>query len=107
LSASLSTVGAGLETIREVVPQLEAELKLRTAAIERLQAESKSLDHLMALKQVETSAVQELIAQTVHRGQVLAARSTWKRDILYLVMGLVLSLPLGVMVNFAYDQWIK
>jgi hypothetical protein len=99
VSNDLLQVAEGLERIRATMPELEAEVNLKTVAIERLQAEGERLDRLAELKKVETSAIEEVI----RTAQMASNKPARRRELVYLLIGLLFSLPLGVLVNFIYD----
>ena len=103
LTADLTTIQTTLGKVTTNIPELEAEVNLRAASIEKLQAETERLDRLAELKKVETAAIEEVI-RTAQRA---SARPTLRRDLMFLAVGAILSLPLGLLVNFWYDEWIK
>jgi hypothetical protein len=99
LAESLATINRHLSIVRQAVPEVESELKLKSASIEKIQAETERLDRLAELKKVETSAIEEVI----RTAQLTAAKPARQRELLFLMVGLLFSLPLGVLVNFIYD----
>jgi hypothetical protein len=107
LEESLRALRDNVQHIRDAVPELEAELGIRTAMINRLKAEAESFDRLKDASRAEAEAVQELIDRTIARDQALSQRSVAGRERLYFLAGLLFSMPIGILVNFIYDRWIK
>jgi hypothetical protein len=107
LEESLRALRGNVAHIRNAVPELEAELELRTALITQLTTDAEKFDRLAQMNRVEANAVEELINRTITSGQALSQRSVAGRERLYFLAGLFLSMPVGVLVNFVYDRWIK
>ena len=103
LAESVAGINRHLAAVRRTIPEVESELRLKAASIEKIQAETERLDRLAELKRVETAAIEEVI----RTAQLTAARPARQRELLFLLVGLLFSIPLGVMVNLIYDQWIR
>jgi hypothetical protein len=96
---------AQLSESAQLLPVLQAELELRVAALDRLQADAVHYEKLASVKQEEAEAVQRLVEQTVGRGLAETARRGGRQQALYFASGLAASIPLGVLANILYS-WV-
>ncbi|MEE6260972.1 hypothetical protein [Plantactinospora sonchi] len=89
-----------------LLPALQAELELRSAALARLKADAEQYDMLATLKRGEAEAVQRLVEQTVTRGLSETSRASRREQVRFFCYGLLASVPLGLLVN-ALFEWMK
>ena len=100
---------AGIDRLRRVldesidfIPEMQAEIDLRTAAIEKLQKSAEHYEELAKLNRDEAEAVKRLVDETIRRAQAEVVRRSGREQKLYFLTGLAFSIPLGVVGNFMY-----
>ena len=90
-----------------LLPALQAELELRTAALDRLQVDAAHYERLAALHRDEAAAVQRLVEQTVALGLERTSRRGGRQQWLFFLLGLAFSVPLGAAGNLLYAWLVK
>jgi plasmid maintenance system antidote protein VapI len=106
LAERLARLRTSLSESAALLPTLQAELELRTAALDRLQADAAHYERLAALHREEAEAVQRLVEQTVGRGLRETTRRGGRQQALYFAAGLAASIPLGIIANVLYS-WLS
>jgi hypothetical protein len=103
-----------IETLREnlgqsstLINEINAELQLQTAALERIRAEAEENQRLAALHREEADAVRQLVSTTIEGAQSESVKQSKRSSWLFFLAGLLFSVPLGVGVNFLYDLITK
>ncbi|MEE6260971.1 hypothetical protein [Plantactinospora sonchi] len=116
LLSRVAKVQDHLKDIAELLPDLEAELKVRQTAFRKLRAKAEETERYAALHQEHADAVQKLVDEnrktalaeaTALVVQELAKTSKdgKKQQIQYFLYGLASSVPLGVAGNFVFE-WL-
>ena len=96
LRTNLSESGA-------LIQELEAEMTVRAAALERLRVEAEDNRRLAAMHKEEAEAVARLVEAIHEKGNSRSRRE----QLLLFGAGLATAVPFGVVGNFAYDALTK
>jgi hypothetical protein len=84
-----------------LISDLQAEMGLRTAALERIQAESAEFERLATVHKEEAEAVTNLVESVISSTHAKMNRQNLQSQLLFFAVGLLFSIPIGVMVNLA------
>jgi len=88
-----------------LIQEINAEIQLETAALERVRAEADDNRRLASLHQQEADAVKALIDATIRGAQGAEVAQSRRQQRLVFLAGLLLSVPLGVAGNFIFS-WL-
>jgi hypothetical protein len=108
LSDRIERLRKNLSESTSLMSAINAELHVQTTALERIRAEADENQKLAALHKNEAEAVRLLVATTIERSsQGKTARQIRRSQWLFFLAGLIISIPIGVGVNFLYDLIAK
>jgi hypothetical protein len=107
LSDRIEELRDNLASSSSLIDEINAELQLQIAALERMQAEAEQSQRLAALHKEEADAVRKLVATTIESANEKVTRPARRSQRLYFLAGLFVSIPLGMGVNYLYDLIIK
>jgi sensor c-di-GMP phosphodiesterase-like protein len=88
-----------LDSSAAIITEINAELHLQTASLDRIRAEAEENQRLAALSKDEADAVRAVIESAQAKGEKPARR----QQIFWFFSGLLASIPIGIVVNFLYD----
>jgi hypothetical protein len=85
-----------------LLPELQAELELKSAALGRLQADAEHYEQLVDVNRKQAEAIEQLVGRVVESGLVASGRINRRQQIIYFSLGIVASLPLNITGSFLY-----
>jgi hypothetical protein len=103
LTDRIEGLRSNLKQSTVLMDEINAELGLRTAALDRIRQEAEENRRLAALHADEAEAVKNLVASTIEGARAQADKPAKRQQWLFFLAGLFFSIPLGVGVNFLYD----
>jgi hypothetical protein len=103
----IEELSTNLHLSAHIVEEVEAELKLRSAALEQLKEESEANRRIAELNAEQAAAVNALVKSTLTLAQEEGRRRSRWVDILIFIAGLVSSVPLNILASFIYDNYLR
>ncbi|GGM53619.1 hypothetical protein ACFFX1_54800 [Dactylosporangium sucinum] len=103
LELRIAEAAKSLSAAARLVDELESEMQVRAAALERIAAESSEQQRLAGVRADEAEAVTKLVESVISSTHARMDRANRRSQLLYFALGVATSVPIGVMINL----WTK
>lgn len=100
ISDRIEQLRRNLASSRQLIDEVNAELEAQATNLERIKAEAEQNQRLAALNKEAADAVGHLLETVVQQAQQKTARVGTRQQWLFFLSGLLLSVPIGFLVNY-------
>lgn len=107
LLARVETLAVQLADASRLFAEIRAEMDVRVTTIEALRTQAEHYEKLAALNRDQAEAVQRLVEVTISQGNVEVGRNSLRQQWGFWLGAAVLSVPLGIAVNWLFDFIFK
>ncbi|MEU6723169.1 hypothetical protein ABZ917_05590 [Nonomuraea wenchangensis] len=100
MEARIDRLKIALEDSANLIEELKRELIIQDDALRKIQADADQVKKIAELDQKQAEAVRDLVAHVTEQVQSRHARQSKRDQVTYFFIGLGMSIPLGLLVNF-------
>lgn len=100
LAKRIKAAGKAMDTASRLVEELSAEMRLRSAELERLVAEANEQERRAAINKEQAEAVTSLVNQVITSTHASMDRRNTRSQLLFFALGAATSIPIGLLVNW-------
>ncbi|GAA4933776.1 gas vesicle protein [Nonomuraea thailandensis] len=100
MEARIARLKSALEDSANLIEELRHELVIQDDVLRKIQADADQAKKIAELDQQQAGAVRDLVAHVTEQVQSRYARRSKREQMTYFFIGLGISIPLGLLVNF-------
>ncbi|MER7439998.1 hypothetical protein [Micromonospora avicenniae] len=104
LGKRIARLNAALADSAELLTDLQSQLRIQEAARTKIMADIAKNEQIAQLHREQADAVASLVREVTDHAHTKLNRQTRREQLLFFMAGLLVSVPIGILVNFATSR---